>query len=521
MWSCDFDNCGQPSVPKDGDCIICDRHLCATHLNQDHHDCPQWEDGEAYDSAAQDAERKEITTLLNNIKVDALLSRASHLREGVPCFLARNLRYDHSTRSSVMGGMNYHIEIHFQDDVVWLARIRRCNATSPPLDMQRYIMRSEVATLQFLSRTNVPAPKVFDYDLDGGLVGVGYILMEKLPGKSLRWSLATKASFSQMGSLDQPGTNHVGPFAREALTDYHQSRMQPIGPFTSPYKYLLASIQLTLDLIVRGESYASRPIDAYLVHRFLLDSVPQILSHYASEDGHFYLKHADDKGDHVLVDNEYNITGIIDWEWAHTDSKSVAFNSPILLLPVAEFYAGSFQPGKEEQEFAQILDGKEHRDLAEIVRQGRIIHLFNFCCGYDLADWDGFVGLFQGLRRALNAHGELGWEAWREKAMRDYEDDARLNELIRRQGGGKELFDIWKKTTLLVYLLTTVNSLSWPAATSFSSEIYGLSSSPLFQRNKLTENEKQRVAIRALWPSRKVSVPEFGKGLMGYILKFL
>ncbi|KAL4937611.1 hypothetical protein BDV06DRAFT_215735 [Aspergillus oleicola] len=451
MWSCDFENCNQPSVRIYGECIICNHHLCAIHLGQQYHKCPQWEDEKLYDPAAQEAERKEITSLLNKINVEALLSRASHLREGVHCFLSKDLQYDRSTRSLVMGGMNYHIEIQFQDGVVWLARIRRSNATSPPLDLQKYIMCSEVATLHFLGKTNVPSPKVFDYNLDGGSVGVGYILLEKMTGKSLRWSLATSEQrkkvmsqladiyielqthpFKQMGSLNQPGTDHVGPFARESLTDYVQSRMRPIGPFTSPKDFLLACIRLTLDLIMRGECYATRSIDAFLIHRFLLDSAPKIFSGYAFDDGCFYLKHADDKGDHILVDDDYNITGIVDWEWAHTDSKSVAFNSPVLLLPVTDFYGGVNEPGKEEQDFAQLLEDKGHHQLAEIVRKGRIIHLFNFCCGYDLADWDGFIGLFQGLRRALNADGDLDWEAWKEKAMDNYKDDGHLNELISR-----------------------------------------------------------------------------------------
>jgi hypothetical protein len=39
-----------------------------------------------------------------------------------------------------MGGMNYHIEVKFEDGISWLARIRRFNATSPPPDRERYIM---------------------------------------------------------------------------------------------------------------------------------------------------------------------------------------------------------------------------------------------------------------------------------------------------------------------------------------------------------------------------------------------
>ena len=73
-----------------------------------------------------------------------------------------------------MGGMNYHIEIEFEDGIRWLARIRRSNATSPPSDLKEYIMRSEVATLQFIFNTKFPAPKVFDYNFDSeNPIGVG------------------------------------------------------------------------------------------------------------------------------------------------------------------------------------------------------------------------------------------------------------------------------------------------------------------------------------------------------------
>lgn len=58
-------------------------------------------------------------------------------------------------------------------------------------------------------------------------------------------------------------------------------------------------------------------------------------------DQNYYLKHADDKGDHILVDEDFNITGIIDREWTYTAPPAHAFNSPIGLLPVADFYDSS------------------------------------------------------------------------------------------------------------------------------------------------------------------------------------
>ena len=205
--------------------------------------------------------------------------------------------------------------------------------------------------------------------------------MEKMAGKPLRWSLTSPKKrkkvmsqpadihtelqafpFDLMCFLDKPGSDHVGPFARESLTDYVDSRVhswrvvrvpesiiikiiiiissnkaniaresrrrtrcrrehldrrvgrfgrascrrrvQPIGPFTSSEDYLVEGLRLTLDLIMRGECYAAQAVDTFLVHRFLLDSVPRILSYHGHDDGRYYLTHADNKGDHILVDDD-------------------------------------------------------------------------------------------------------------------------------------------------------------------------------------------------------------------------
>ncbi|KAI1472459.1 uncharacterized protein F4812DRAFT_408975 [Daldinia caldariorum] len=339
-----------------------------------------------------------------------------------------------------MGGMNYHIEICFDDGIKWIARVRRFNATSPPEALRDYIVQSEVATLKLLERTSVPAPEVFDLALDNpdNPVGVGYILMEKLHEKSLRWSATTQEQrrkvmeqladvfielssypFDRLGSLHYPGAGdiHIGALARESLTDFTESGMRTMGPFSSLKEYHESSIRLILDLILRGEMYSEQAVDAYLIHRFLLDIVPIVLSQSVEDDGNFYLKHADDKGDHIMVDEDFNITGIIDWEWAHTAPPIHAFNSPIGLLPVGEFYQGKNNLGGDEITFAHVLEEKGHTALAKYVWNGRLQHRFSFCCGYDLADWDGFLGLFQGLRGAVKVDEGVDWNGWKMAAL--------------------------------------------------------------------------------------------------------
>ncbi|KAM3501799.1 hypothetical protein MY10362_005288 [Beauveria mimosiformis] len=147
--------------------------------------------------------------------------------------------------------------------------------------------------------------------------------------------------------------------------------------------------------------YAQRPVDAYLLRRFLLDLVP-VLTPAAACDGKVHLKHDDDKGDHVLVDSSFDITGVIDWEWAHTAAAAEAFTSPVRLLPVADFHAGKGAIGADEAIFAKILRGKGHGRLAQFDLDGRVQHLFAFCYGFDLSNWDGFLGLSSacGRRRA-------------------------------------------------------------------------------------------------------------------------
>jgi hypothetical protein len=417
-----------------------------------------YQDEKSYDPAANRAEQEEINKLLAKINITALTDRASYLRKGVSCSISQNLQYDVSTRNSVMGGMNYHIEISFEDGVCWLARVRRFNVTSPPLELQNHIMRSEVATLEFLGETKIPAPKVFDFSLDeANPVGVRYIFMEKLPGRSLSWSDATREQrlkvidqladiyielhahpFPIMGSLDKIDSKlFIGPFARESLADFGESGLKMLGPFSSSEQYYNAHLDLILDLIMRQEAYANRPIDAFLIHRYLQENIPIILPHASLDDASFYLKHADEKGDQILVDDQFRITGIIDWEWAHTGPKFSVFNSPIVLLPLAEFYSGNNCLGDEEMTFSHLLEEKGHPDLGDIVRKGRLLHRLQFCCGYDLPDWGGYKDIFMGLVRALHKDGNsnsLDYETWKADAIQRYSADPRLKKLAVLHG---------------------------------------------------------------------------------------
>ncbi|KAL8299179.1 hypothetical protein RB593_009178 [Gaeumannomyces tritici] len=242
--------------------------------------------------------RAQIHTILplaqlKSIKWESSLARSTYTRwlpgpatfaGGVPCRVPpRSMMECGIARSAVMGSMNVHMEISFEDGVKWIARLRKLNATSPPPALRDYILGSEVATLKFLEQTTVPAPKVFDFALKhtDNPVGVGYVLVEKLSGRSLRWSLATpeqrkkvmdqladmfiklqKHPFDRLCSLaSMEDPRNPGPFARTSLTDFVRSEMCPLGPFETLEEYHRSSIKLVLDLIVREEVYSNRTVE--------------------------------------------------------------------------------------------------------------------------------------------------------------------------------------------------------------------------------------------------------------------
>lgn len=145
MWTCGFASCQKPAVRTLDECVLCNRHLCAEHLQPTYHTYPKWTDADRYDPLAGEAESRELTEFIAKINTPALASRASHLRGGIPCSIPP-LSYDRATRSSVIGGMNYHIEVCFDDGVKWLA----CSCAQA----QRYIPSGRTARLhhQILGR---------------------------------------------------------------------------------------------------------------------------------------------------------------------------------------------------------------------------------------------------------------------------------------------------------------------------------------------------------------------------------
>ncbi|EXJ78033.1 hypothetical protein A1O3_09193 [Capronia epimyces CBS 606.96] len=418
-------------------------------------------DPDTYYAALDAAKKQHLLSLIAKINLVALTSAASTARNGLCCRVPA-LEFHSKGRpnleliQSQLGGQNCHLDIEFEDGTVWLARIRLDDPLLPPKPTQEYIFMSEMATLKFLEKTGVPAPKVYAYAADSIInpVRASYALMEKLPGVPLEWDEATsgqrtrvmdqlvdifleleKHPFHTSGSLSlSQDVLKVGGFAQLPL---FSSPEQTLGPFETLQSSLHAMISQQQDQIVNGE-LSSLAVDNYLSHCWRLDMITHVTAHCHESGPSFFLKHFDDKGDHILVDADFNITGIIDWEFASAEPNTLAFSTPCMLWPVGDFYEGKNGLSAEEIEFAGIFQARGRGDIGKIMLESRKMQRFIFFNGGGVSsDQEEFQALFTGLRTAWATQDEhpTSYEDWKRDAEKRYKGDPGLQIVLRGQSG--------------------------------------------------------------------------------------
>jgi hypothetical protein len=214
---------------------------------------------------------------------------------------------------------------------------------------------------------------------------------------------------------------------------------QSLGPFSTLENALESIEAQQLEMIINGE-LKTLAFDNYLTHLWRFEHAPRVAADVADQS--FYIKHADDKGDHILVDEEFNITGIIDWEFASTESKSLAFSSPCMMWPVGEFYNGSNELSAEEVEFAEIFSRRGRDDLAQCVVRGCKQQRYLYYLGAGVVQPEELENLFEGLRAAFGEGCKDSYRKWKSTAIAAYADnDEYLQRLLRTEEGN----DGWKQ----------------------------------------------------------------------------
>lgn len=90
-------------------------------------------------------------------------------------------------------------------------------------------------------------------------------------------------------SNDTTAASRVGGIAHQLLMDFESSKMRTIGPFSSPETYYRSLLQKILDAILQEDMYSRAAVDAYSIHRFLIDLVPSVISPYSQSNDKSFL----------------------------------------------------------------------------------------------------------------------------------------------------------------------------------------------------------------------------------------
>ncbi|KJK79937.1 hypothetical protein H634G_04176 [Metarhizium anisopliae BRIP 53293] len=264
---------------------------------------------------------ERIHKFIDKIDIKALESYASSLRGNQPCNI--------STEFSV-GNFNLVRKIQFHDGVEWIVRLlmpplpvagQLVETVSPKAREKRLLsMQSELATMEFVRQnTDIPIPKIYAYELnEQNAVGCPFFMMEYFHGNT-----------AEEVSQSYPGNQEGIP---EPFREKFWRQITGSGPYDSAAEFY-ADYPLAL-----GNSLAERegPVDGQgeviQAFRSLAASFPPPAARAecgSAED--FGLANYDLNPNNILVDQEFNVLAVIDWDSVVSVPDAVLYRFPYLM----------------------------------------------------------------------------------------------------------------------------------------------------------------------------------------------
>ncbi|KAL0954972.1 hypothetical protein HGRIS_003902 [Hohenbuehelia grisea] len=390
----------------------------------------------------------ELNTLLDKIRRVDLAKYAEALRPGMHPVC----QIPDDASSLLRGGMNVHIPVTFNDGTKWLARVRQQNTAYPVAGQAKHmIMHSEIETMRVLKAAGIKVPNAFaPTNVEPGFQGIDFFFVEFVDGSACNAPVAEGAltqeqqsvlihsiaafyvglselTFLGVGSLVRdPSTTkcNVGPLI--SLDFCSDESPFFFGPFQSSAHKYLAHIEHILSEISRGRAFTENAAEVYVTHLWLKDLLHD--SKHFWEEGPTYIKHADDKGDQIMIDADGHITGVVDWEWAYTASKSEAFAAPLALVDVKAFFDGSNELSVNEERLVNAYEALGRPDLATCVRNGKVHQRLLMVIGQE-PDVLQLHALEHALTKEKGVEETTG--EWVAGMLNKYKDDVNLRKLRR------------------------------------------------------------------------------------------
>ncbi|KAJ5937108.1 hypothetical protein N7466_003558 [Penicillium verhagenii] len=122
-------------------------------------------------------------------------------------------------------------------------------------------------------------------------------------------------------------------------------------------------------------------------------------------------KHVDDKGDHLLVDENFNINGIIDWQFARAVPASEAFGPSYITADLMSLYSSNTGVTGDDHDLATALGGKGSYNLALIAERNEFMRRFHHGLASEL-NKDEARKMLKGLIKRLEGELITDLDAW-------------------------------------------------------------------------------------------------------------
>ncbi|KAH6634769.1 kinase-like domain-containing protein [Chaetomium sp. MPI-SDFR-AT-0129] len=290
------------------------------------------------------------------------------------------------------GFNNVVFEVTFSDYVYWIARIQHVTVDASEVQENTADLLSEITTMRVIKeRTAIPVPTVHAYDVSpSNEVGYPYVLMEALPGRILGgliaeqippehfpkvakqlagvlFQLHVRLAFDRLGRL-WSGDDGNGPVEVIPLSP------DEAAPKTS-LEWFYTERQEDNRQALQGHSQDKEWLAACWV-------LKTAVSHIIIEPrlrGPFPLCHLDLHHGNLLFDDDYNLTGVIDWSAAQTvPLERLAVSPEFITFPAAPAEVNTSIVAFRElvREHLRLLENSEQGGEGEQIPQSAFSEFF-------------------------------------------------------------------------------------------------------------------------------------------------
>jgi hypothetical protein len=277
---------------------------------------------------------QNIEQLLLTANFSYLCTTASRLRSSLDGKTKGSKRKHHPLACSIdstkfaSGSHNVVVDLKFSDSALWVVRIRL--PTDPDYDISiEASMNCEITTMKFVSsRTAIPIPRVHGFDVSStNPLGFRYVLMEALSGHIIDDKFSKSVPQTQWDKVAEQFANYhhqLSILRSDRISCFTSGPTMDDEPTTAPYNAMgpfstcLEYFYCTRKNEIRSIKAAHGDDEQWSTVAWILEQAlpSRVIEEYFH--GPFPLCHTYLHYNNILVDEDYNITGIIDWSEAQT-----------------------------------------------------------------------------------------------------------------------------------------------------------------------------------------------------------